>query len=82
MLTLTVGNQKGGVGKSTFSVHLAFRAAERGYRVLLADIDEGDISEVFAEIEEGDNTEYLKASHLFTARSTVAGRAKFTSASH
>ncbi len=66
MLTLTVGNQKGGVGKSTFSVHLAFRAAERGYRVLLADIDEGDISEVFAEIEEGDNTEYLKASHLFT----------------
>lgn len=72
MLTLTVGNQKGGVGKSTFSVHLAFRAAERGYRVLLADIDEGDISEVFAEIEEGDDTDYLKASHLFTGE--VNGR--------
>ncbi|MBJ7262828.1 MAG: ParA family protein [Burkholderiaceae bacterium] len=66
MLTLTVGNQKGGVGKSTLSVHLAFRAAERGYQVLLVDIDEGDISEVFAEADETDNNDYIKASHLFT----------------
>ena len=72
MRTLTVGNQKGGVGKSTVSVHLAFRAAERGYKVLLADIDEGDISEVFPEIEESDNTDYLKASHLFTGE--IEGR--------
>lgn len=66
MLTLTVGNQKGGVGKSTVSVHLAYRAAELGHRVLLADFDEGDISEVFPEIDENDGTDYLKASHLFT----------------
>lgn len=72
MLTLTVGNQKGGVGKSTFSVHLAFRAAERGYHVLLIDTDEGDISEVFPEIEEGDDFDYLKASHLFTG--AIEGR--------
>ena len=66
MKTLTVGNQKGGVGKSTLSVHLAFRAAELGHRVLLIDIDEGDISEVFSEADESDSTSYLKASHLFT----------------
>lgn len=66
MLALTVGNQKGGVGKSTISVHLAFSAAERGHRVLLIDMDEGDISEVFAETEKDDQVDYLKASHLFT----------------
>ncbi len=66
MQTVTVGNQKGGVGKSTISVHLAYRAAELGRRVLLIDFDEGDISEVFPEIEKGDGTDYLKASHLFT----------------
>ena len=72
MLILTVRNQKGGVGKSTFSVHLAFRAAERGHGVLLIDIDEGDVSEVFEEIEENDSTAYLKASHLFTGE--IEGR--------
>ncbi|SEO18815.1 chromosome partitioning protein [Nitrosospira multiformis] len=72
MQILTVGNQKGGVGKSTFSVHLAFRAAELGYRVLLIDVDEGDLSEVFPEIEENDGTDYLKASHLFTGE--IKGR--------
>lgn len=66
MFTLTVGNQKGGVGKSTFAVHLAFRAAESGYKVLLVDIDEGDISEVFPEISEADKTTYIQASDLFT----------------
>jgi chromosome partitioning protein len=72
MLVLAVANQKGGVGKSTLGVHLAFRAAERGFRVLLIDIDEGDISEVFPEIDEDDATDYLKASHLFTGE--IEGR--------
>ncbi|HID7197788.1 TPA: ParA family protein [Klebsiella pneumoniae] len=66
MRVLAVANQKGGVGKSTLGVHIAFRAAEQGYRVLLVDIDEGDISEIFPEIESGDETPYLKASQLFT----------------
>lgn len=39
MKTVTVANQKGGVGKSTLSVHLAWHAAEHGQRVLLVDLD-------------------------------------------
>lgn len=66
MQVITVGNQKGGVGKTTLSVHLAFAVAEMNRRVLLVDIDEGDISEVFPEIAQDDVSDYLKASHLFT----------------
>jgi len=66
MRVLAVANQKGGVGKSTFGVHIAFRAAEQGYKVLLVDVDEGDISEVFPEVEEDDETPYLKSSQLFS----------------
>jgi len=36
---LAVTNQKGGVGKTTLSFHLATRAAEDGSRVLLVDFD-------------------------------------------
>jgi chromosome partitioning protein len=36
---LAVTNQKGGVGKTTLSFHLAARAAEDGQRVLLVDFD-------------------------------------------
>lgn len=36
---LAVTNQKGGVGKTTLSFHLAARAAEDGHRVLLVDFD-------------------------------------------
>lgn len=39
MRTLCVTNQKGGVGKTTVAVHLAYRARERGLRVLLVDFD-------------------------------------------
>lgn len=39
MKILAVANQKGGVGKSTFTVHLAYAAMEAGLRVLLADFD-------------------------------------------
>jgi chromosome partitioning protein len=38
---LTVGNVKGGVGKSTTAVQLALHAAARGQRVLLVDADPG-----------------------------------------
>lgn len=37
--TITISNQKGGVGKSTVAVHLAFDLQKRGKRVLFVDID-------------------------------------------
>lgn len=39
MKVLCVANQKGGVGKSTLAVHLAYAALEAGKRVLLVDMD-------------------------------------------
>lgn len=36
---IAVGNQKGGVGKSTNTVHLAAALGERGYRCLIIDLD-------------------------------------------
>jgi len=45
MRTLAVANQKGGVGKSTLTVHLAYAAMEAGLRVLLVDMDkQGSLS--------------------------------------
>lgn len=39
MKILSIANQKGGVGKSTLSVHIAYAAMEAGMRVLLVDMD-------------------------------------------
>lgn len=39
MKTLAIANQKGGVGKTTITVHLAYAAQEAGLRVLLVDLD-------------------------------------------
>lgn len=37
--TITIGNLKGGVGKTTTATQVAFELAQRNYRVLLADLD-------------------------------------------
>jgi chromosome partitioning protein len=45
MKVLSVANQKGGVGKSTLTVHLAYAAMDAGMRVLLVDMDkQGSLS--------------------------------------
>lgn len=72
MRILAVANQKGGVGKSTLTVHLAYAAVEAGLRVLLVDFDkQGSLSLSFAPMEGA--APGLQASALFEKEpSTVA----------
>jgi chromosome partitioning protein len=62
MQILAIANQKGGVGKSTLAVHLAWLALEQARPVLLVDLDgQANSSRTFAETFTG-----LLASKLFT----------------
>lgn len=63
MRTLAIANQKGGVGKSTLAVHLAWLALEQGRPVLIVDLDgQANSSRTFT-----DTFTDLLASKLFTA---------------
>lgn len=66
MKKITVANQKGGVGKTTVEIHTALFAAEQDKKVLIIDLDEGDLSLFFGEVAEGDTTPYLMSSELFS----------------
>jgi len=37
--TIVIANQKGGIGKSTSAINIGRALAEKGYRVLLVDLD-------------------------------------------
>jgi chromosome partitioning protein len=70
MRVLAVANQKGGVGKSTLTVHLAYAAIEAGLRVLLVDLDkQGSLSLSF---ESTGGEPGLVASQLFGAEALDA----------
>jgi chromosome partitioning protein len=61
MKTIAVANQKGGVGKTSLCVHLAYQLAEQGYKVLFVDCDpQANASLTLNEFSSG-----IKASQLF-----------------
>ena len=60
MKILAIANQKGGVGKSTLAVHLAWMAMEQGLRTLLVDLDgQANSTHTFVEQAEGVSSSQL-----------------------
>jgi chromosome partitioning protein len=69
MKTITIGNQKGGVGKSTIAVNLAFYLEDKGYKVLFCDVDgQGNSSSTL----EKNRKVNFNSSELFTQPITIS----------
>ncbi len=71
--TLCIANQKGGVGKTTSSVHLAVGLAQKGEKVLLIDLDpQNNATSVFPEYkQEGQKDSFLIFSDRVPLREIV-----------
>lgn len=68
MKTIAISNQKGGIGKSTIAVHLAFYLREKGHTVLFIDLDpQANASKTILLAGERMTSLSLKASDLFKA---------------
>ena len=69
---LTVAMQRGGAGKTTFAVHLAWFAAEKGYRTLLVDLDaQGNATDTVAPQGVGDAPAAAELFGSFDATRTI-----------
>lgn len=65
MIKVAITNQKGGVGKSTVSAHMAFYLAEQKHRVLVIDLDpQANCSKTLSKAENAKDTG-ISASLLF-----------------
>lgn len=65
MKILAVSNQKGGVGKTAFSTHMAYAAHEKGLKVLLIDFDPQSNAGMMFEPQD-ESKKYLVTSDLFS----------------
>lgn len=70
MKTIAISNQKGGIGKSTIAVHLAFYLREKGHTVLFIDLDpQANASKTILLANERMTSLSIKSSDLFKADS-------------
>lgn len=72
MKTITISNQKGGIGKSTIAVHLAFYLMEQGKKVLFIDLDpQANATKTIKKIEKNLELIEVSASQLFKKDTSI-----------